>query len=191
MAPRIDEAQDRDVKGDAVAGRIATFFFQAEDGIRDRCVTGVQRCALPISTAGNTGLGLALVAAQVEHLLLAHLVRNHEHEAVALPRGHEREAEPGVAGGRPDERRARGSEERRVGEEGRTRGGPDHLKKKKRRFRGTGMLCCEVRSILTLVPLRHLLHMLQAYRQRNAGVVSNGYYTTNVCVSALHVMLAQ
>src|SRR5438552_14270974 len=26
------------------------FFFQAEDGIRDRDVTGVQTCALPIST---------------------------------------------------------------------------------------------------------------------------------------------
>ena len=25
------------------------FFFQAEDGIRDRLVTGVQTCALPIS----------------------------------------------------------------------------------------------------------------------------------------------
>ena len=30
------------------------FFFQAEDGIRDRLVTGVQTCALPISMwAGN------------------------------------------------------------------------------------------------------------------------------------------
>src|SRR5699024_11783221 len=29
----------------------AFFFFQAEDGIRDRNVTGVQTCALPISTA--------------------------------------------------------------------------------------------------------------------------------------------
>ena len=28
------------------------FFFQAEDGIRDRLVTGVQTCALPI-LAGN------------------------------------------------------------------------------------------------------------------------------------------
>src|SRR5215468_11938955 len=27
------------------------FFFQAEDGIRDRDVTGVPTCALPISTA--------------------------------------------------------------------------------------------------------------------------------------------
>src|SRR3954451_19294388 len=31
------------------------FFFQAEDGIRDADVTGVQTCALPIS--GQTGLG--------------------------------------------------------------------------------------------------------------------------------------
>src|SRR2546430_10747154 len=28
------------------------FFFQAEDGIRDLTVTGVQTCALPISLAG-------------------------------------------------------------------------------------------------------------------------------------------
>src|SRR5690349_1142859 len=33
------------------------FFFQAEDGIRDLYVTGVQTCALPISTTsiGSTG----------------------------------------------------------------------------------------------------------------------------------------
>src|SRR5438067_6893428 len=29
------------------------FFFQAEDGIRDRNVTGVQTCALPISLRPN------------------------------------------------------------------------------------------------------------------------------------------
>src|SRR5688572_13643412 len=29
------------------------FFFQAEDGIRDLTVTGVQTCALPISTMGD------------------------------------------------------------------------------------------------------------------------------------------
>src|SRR5207249_5977711 len=28
---------------------LSVFFFQAEDGIRDRNVTGVQTCALPIS----------------------------------------------------------------------------------------------------------------------------------------------
>src|SRR6266850_2055107 len=32
-------------------GRIFVFFFQAEDGIRDYKVTGVQTCALPISFA--------------------------------------------------------------------------------------------------------------------------------------------
>src|SRR5882672_586274 len=29
------------------------FFFQAEDGIRDHCVTGVQTCALPISSGAS------------------------------------------------------------------------------------------------------------------------------------------
>src|SRR5699024_11528749 len=39
------------------------FFFQAEDGIRDRNVTGVQTCALPISSAvwllNELGLGFS------------------------------------------------------------------------------------------------------------------------------------
>src|SRR3989440_8517287 len=33
-----------------VEGRLVFFFFQAEDGIRDLIVTGVQTCALPISS---------------------------------------------------------------------------------------------------------------------------------------------
>src|SRR3989441_11909444 len=33
----------------AALGRGFFFFFQAEDGIRDKLVTGVQTCALPIS----------------------------------------------------------------------------------------------------------------------------------------------
>src|SRR2546429_2978236 len=33
---------------EADAARVAMFFFQAEDGIRDVAVTGVQTCALPI-----------------------------------------------------------------------------------------------------------------------------------------------
>ena len=32
------------------------FFFLAEDGIRDHCVTGVQTCALPISSRDTYGL---------------------------------------------------------------------------------------------------------------------------------------
>src|SRR5438034_1569101 len=32
-----------------MSGEVLLFFFRAEDGIRDHCVTGVQTCALPIS----------------------------------------------------------------------------------------------------------------------------------------------
>src|SRR5437868_15339692 len=34
---------------------LRVFFFQAEDGIRDRNVTGVQTCALPIFNLGESG----------------------------------------------------------------------------------------------------------------------------------------
>src|SRR5260221_10784757 len=40
----------RDAHGAAV-NMTVFFFFQAEDGIRDHCVTGVQTCALPICSA--------------------------------------------------------------------------------------------------------------------------------------------
>src|SRR5688572_32606087 len=36
------------------------FFFQAEDGIRDLTVTGVQTCALPISRCTSTSPGLVM-----------------------------------------------------------------------------------------------------------------------------------
>src|SRR5205085_9369570 len=38
------------------------FFFQAEDGIRDLTVTGVQKCALPISVAhvGTAAIGIPI-----------------------------------------------------------------------------------------------------------------------------------
>src|SRR5207249_6171430 len=38
------------------------FFFQAEDGIRDRNVTGVQTCALPISWIATRGHSISLTA---------------------------------------------------------------------------------------------------------------------------------
>src|SRR2546421_2123804 len=47
------------------------FFFQAEDGIRDLIVTGVQTCALPISDTDAVEPALA----QVDRLLLAVLDR--------------------------------------------------------------------------------------------------------------------
>src|SRR5256885_3953566 len=43
------------------------FFFQAEDGIRDYKVTGVQTCALPIS-AGGRAAGLGVGAAGCRQL---------------------------------------------------------------------------------------------------------------------------
>src|SRR5207249_7658018 len=73
------------------------FFFQAEDGIRDRNVTGVQTCALPISRrARQRG-------------------RERRRERHALP------VEPGPVRSREDR-----SEERRVGKECRSRWSPDH-----------------------------------------------------------------
>src|SRR5215208_7650890 len=48
----------------------AYFFFQAEDGIRDGHVTGVQTCALPIS-----GVLVSLLAAGIAAVLLARLAR--------------------------------------------------------------------------------------------------------------------
>src|SRR5207248_4264050 len=84
------------------------FFFQAEDGIRDRTVTGVQTCALPISVrvpaaervghaAAREALGEALRARGVEPGVAAVEIRR-------------------VGGDREQEREHR-SEERRVGKE--------------------------------------------------------------------------
>src|SRR5207253_5149633 len=61
------------------------FFFQAEDGIRDGHVTGVQTCALPIffqveaSLAPRAALGQLIVAAAIA-LERANLVRSTKRE---------------------------------------------------------------------------------------------------------------
>src|SRR3989442_3521418 len=91
------------------------FFFQAEDGIRDADVTGVQTCALPICRRIPAPRGRAVG------------------RAPPRARGRSRpRVRPGgsLAGRRRVERCAR-SEERRVGEECRSRWSPYHLKKKK------------------------------------------------------------
>src|SRR6266705_4019052 len=52
---------------------IFILFFQAEDGIRDRTVTGVQTCALPIcrcAAAADGEVGLAAAAAHRPDLIL-------------------------------------------------------------------------------------------------------------------------
>src|SRR2546430_6761612 len=88
------------------------FFFQAEDGIRDLTVTGVQTCALPICPRGQPVLLLVWGG----HVRRRRAAQHHEHG--------------GAVSASAAARRGR-SGERRVGEEGRSRGGPDHLKKKK------------------------------------------------------------
>src|SRR2546422_7488349 len=96
------------------------FFFQAEDGIRDVAVTGVQTCALPISTSP----------------LPRRLSRARRREARAGRRGSGAGELPTGAGGWRSRRyhhsagarknqRTR-SEERRVGKECRSRWSPYH-----------------------------------------------------------------
>src|SRR2546430_13074116 len=97
----------------------AVFFFQAEDGIRDLTVTGVQTCALPISTAG-----CAHRQRSYRHLRrteLSQQVRVHD-ASIQLAR---RSAQRVKSESAEVRRRAR-SEERRVGKEGRSRWSPYH-----------------------------------------------------------------
>src|SRR3712207_8945833 len=91
------------------------FFLQAEDGIRDIGVTGVQTCALPISRRCSPGWSAARRARTL---------------ASPTPPGRPSSPSSPAAGERAPAHRPR-SEERRVGEECRSRGAPDHLKKKK------------------------------------------------------------
>src|SRR5690349_24202515 len=96
------------------------FFFQAEDGIRDLYVTGVQTCALPISLA-------------CAHARSSGAPR-HSPEPGRLLSG-AREGQSVLPRLRVDRRRDDGafreerSEERRVGKECRSRGSPEHYKK--------------------------------------------------------------
>src|SRR2546430_3175672 len=102
------------------------FFFQAEDGIRYLTVTGVQTCALPISTA--------FVPDRLQKLLAHQPLRLAPPEAVAHGR---QPAQVDQAAIGIDElghgRCLLRSGERRGGEEGRSRGAADHLKKKKKK----------------------------------------------------------
>src|SRR5689334_24692226 len=93
-------------------------FFQAEDGIRDGTVTGVQTCALPISlSAAESKRMIALLDATWKYL---DQVRAKSPESLRKgPRGGGRDREKMYAHVLDAELR---SEERRVGKEGRRRG---------------------------------------------------------------------
>src|SRR2546430_8228866 len=58
----------------------SVFFFQAEDGIRDLTVTGVQTCALPISAA-------ALLAPPALELIFCESLSPVSENKVAVPSG--------------------------------------------------------------------------------------------------------
>ena len=45
-------------------------FFQAEDGIRDVAVTGVQTCALPIEDENPENLGMSQTQEEIEKLMM-------------------------------------------------------------------------------------------------------------------------
>src|SRR2546422_8326311 len=94
------------------------FFFQAEDGIRDVAVTGVQTCALPISRLFDR-------RPPPRKPIIAHLVAlGRPRDPRLLPR---KESPPPSAASRPVPvpSTAR-SEERRVGKECRSRWSPYH-----------------------------------------------------------------
>src|SRR5690606_40438608 len=87
------------------------FFFQAEDGIRDFHVTGVQTCALPISTSNTKAVWRrwrsTIWCSTVPNVMCACL-----------------------GGGTATAMVSKRSEERRVGKEGGSRWSPWHDKKK-------------------------------------------------------------
>src|SRR5690349_23002874 len=89
------------------------FFFQAEDGIRDLYVTGVQTCALPILPAGADDSRLIVTMAATTRSLHQ---RRLEHLSSLQPRNLRLVYRNAL------ER----SEERRVGKECRSRWEPDH-----------------------------------------------------------------
>src|SRR5699024_11377420 len=97
------------------------FFFQAEDGIRDRNVTGVQTCALPIS---YELADLRCRPPPSTLFLLPEADKNDFSDALPAVADAMYAAPPRrkAAPSKPEKAVVR-SEERRVGKEGRSRGG--------------------------------------------------------------------
>src|SRR2546422_2904289 len=96
------------------------FFFQAEDGIRDVAVTGVQTCALPICIEPLRADPHRMMLAEFERFVNRGLLADSERPYMEAP--HERVPVHGIA---HDVHAAR-SEERRVGKECRSRWSPYH-----------------------------------------------------------------
>src|SRR2546430_12010960 len=103
----------------AVSLRGCYFFFQAEDGIRDLTVTGVQTCALPIYHLWIRAVDSGILTVRGRGLREENRRANPEH----YPHG-SRVFEICAAVG--NSRGVRRSEERRVGKECRSRWSPYH-----------------------------------------------------------------
>src|SRR3989449_10038873 len=103
--------------------RVLFFFFQAEDGIRDVAVTGVQTCALPIFV-GDAARALRLQPVEVTVVEVERRVlRGDRGHAIELRLRQLEPPRPDVEERvLPDDR----SEERRVGKECRSRWSPYH-----------------------------------------------------------------
>ena len=61
------------------------FFFQAEDGIRDDLVTGVQTCALPICKADRNVLPDSLAVTEIDRFKQANLHFEHIERTARQP----------------------------------------------------------------------------------------------------------
>src|SRR5207249_6861877 len=97
-------------------------FFQAEDGIRDRNVTGVQTCALPISFPRLTDAALRALCSCAWRGNVRELQNVIEHVAVVVEPGADiRPEDLHLTGDPTPEVTGARSEERRVGKEGRAR----------------------------------------------------------------------
>src|SRR2546427_10459032 len=120
------------------------FFFQAEDGIRDLTVTGVQTCALPIwhGQEGGSAQGKRQRAKAGKRLRgeeeSSHGENGHRRMPPASTAGARKHGHAASTNGRWRQRRRKvlagsarrvarcRSEERRVGKECRSRWAPDH-----------------------------------------------------------------
>src|SRR5437016_6789506 len=117
-SPRLRLFRSLSTSSSCYAVSIVFFFFQAEDGIRDWSVTGVQTCALPISLdVGPKALEDAAVPS----------VLAHQQDRRAAGRGGD-ESSGQKRGRMPElvEEVSPRSEERRVGKECRSRWSREH-----------------------------------------------------------------
>src|SRR3712207_7552353 len=107
--------------GYLVVGVERLFFFQAEDGIRDIGVTGVQTCALPIWSRSTRAYGTRLASS-----IAATAAHGCEPGTASSLTDKNRSSSIEAAAARVPGRRPWRSEERRVGKECRSRWSPYH-----------------------------------------------------------------